>query len=119
MSGLPRPTVGREAEPPMKTVGLPAQCYPPSSPRLGSREGGSNGPSCPEGLPKAMTWATSLLLLPRAVSWLSSDLKSRFLILNEIFFFPGNYFLLIRRQDCQSLGPGLTPFLNSQGWGGY
>lgn len=33
------------------------------------------------------------------------------------FFFPGNYFLLIRRQDCQSLGPGLTPFLNSWGWG--
>lgn len=64
-----------------------------------------------------MTWATSLLLLPRAVSWLSSDLKSRFLILNEIFF-PGNYFLLIRRQGCQSLGPGLTPFLNAQGWGG-
>lgn len=61
-----------------------------------------------------MTWAISLHLLPRAVSWLSSDLKSRFLILNE-FFFPGNYFLLIRRQGCQSLGPGLTPFLNSQG----
>lgn len=33
------------------------------------------------------------------------------------FFSPGNYFLLIRRQGCQSLGPGLTPFLNSQGWG--
>lgn len=30
-------------------------------------------------------------------------------------FFPGNYFLLIRRQGCQSLGPALTPFLNSQG----
>lgn len=51
-----------------------------------------------------------------AISWLSSNLESRFLILNEIFFL-GNYFLLIRRQGCQSLGSGLTPFLYSQGWG--
>lgn len=26
------------------------------------------------------------------------------------FFLPGNYLLLIRKQGCQSQGPGLTPF---------
>ena len=53
-----------------------------------------------------------------AISWLSSNLESPSLILNEIFFFQGISFLLVRGHASQPLGPGRPPFRTARGGGG-